>query len=225
MARDDLRPASPATPADEPPVFDAAFRRSLAELFHWRRDVRHFRPDPLPAGLLDELLAQASLAPSVGFSQPARLVLVESGRARAGVLATFEACNEQALQGYGGERAALYARLKLSGLREAPVHLAVFSEEEPEAGHGLGRRTMPETLRYSVVTLVHTFWLAARAHGVGVGWVSILDPAAVHGILAVPASWTLVAYLCIGYPDGQDDEPLLQREGWQQRTEPPVLRR
>ena len=199
------------------PDFDDGFRRHLAELLAWRRAVRRFRPDPLAPGQLDRLLDLACLAPSVGLSQPWRFVLVESEAARAGVIAEFEAANAEALGDYRGERAALYARLKLAGLREAPVHLAVFCDEATGQGHGLGRRTMPEMLAYSVVTAVHTLWLVARAEGIGVGWVSILDPQAVASLLAVPPEWRLVAYLCIGHPQEDQAEPELARAGWQNR--------
>ena len=92
-----------------------------------------------------------------------------------------------------GRRA--YARLKLAGLREAPVHLAVFCDEGTSQGHGLGARTMPQMRRYSAVCALHTFWLAARMHGLGVGWVSILDPEPMPAVLDVPEDWSFVAYL------------------------------
>ena len=200
-----------------PPDFDAAFRDQFTTLLRWRRDVRHFRPDPLPGGMLRELLALTELAPSVGLSQPWRFAIVDDPARRAMVRASFEACNAEALAGLGGERAGLYARLKLAGLDSAPCHLAVFVDPEPEQGHGLGRRTMPETVAYSAVTAIHTLWLAARAHGVGVGWVSILEPAAVTSALDLPASWRFVAYLCLGYPMDEQEVPELEREGWETR--------
>jgi 5,6-dimethylbenzimidazole synthase len=95
--------------------------------------------------------------------------------------------------------------------------VAVFCDEATDQGGGLGRRTMPEMLRYSAVLAVHTLWLAARAEGVGIGWVSILDPACVHEALQVPAPWSLVAYLCMGYPVAEDDVPELERAGWERR--------
>ena len=125
----------------------------------------------------------------------------------------------------GNGRAAAYARLKLAGLEEAPSHLAVFAEPDPAQGSGLGRRTMPETVAYSAVMAVHTLWLAARAAGVGLGWVSILDPAQVQAALDVPAEWAFIGYLCLGYPAAEDDAPELEREGWETRREAVVLRR
>jgi len=200
-----------------PPEFDAEFRQRLLQLFAWRRDVRRFRADPVPPALLDELLAVTDLAPSVGNSQPWRFVLVASEAARAGLRAEFERCNAAALASYAGERAALYARLKLEGLRSAPVQLAVFVDEATAQGAGLGQATMPETRAFSSVTAIHTLWLAARAFGLGLGWVSILDPVQVARLLAVPAGWRLVAHLCIGWPEEEHCDPELQRHGWQAR--------
>ncbi len=125
------------------------------------------------------------------------------------------------------DRAALYARLKLAGLDDAPVQIAVFSDRGTAQGAGLGRLTMPETLDYSVVTAVHTLWLAARAEGLGLGWVSILDPARMAEILEVPETWVFIGHLCIGYPVQEDDTPVLEREGWEHRHAPEgvVIRR
>ena len=209
------------------PMFNAAFRAELAELFRWRRDVRRFRPEPVSAGLLMGLLEVAALAPSVGLSQPWRFVTVDDPARRDAVRANFKACNDQALAGQGAGRAAFYARLKLAGLDEAPCHLAVFAEPDPDQGHGLGRRTMPETTAYSAVMAVHTLWLAARAAGLGLGWVSILDPATVKAALDVPSGWTFIGYLCLGHPRDEHDTPELERVGWERRrfAAPQLIRR
>jgi len=207
--------------------FDDHFRARLHDLMAWRRDVRRFRSDPLPPGTLERLIEVACLAPSVGLSQPWRFVIVESPDRRRAVLDDFTACNAAALAAQGGEQAARYAGLKLAGLAEAPGQLAVFADRDSETGHGLGRHTMPEMAEYSVVTAVTAMWLAARAEGIGMGWVSILDPARIAAILAVPESWRLVGYFCLGFPDGQHAEPELERAGWEQRhpAESFVLRR
>lgn len=209
------------------PTFDDAFRTQLADLFRWRRDVRRFRRDPMPDGLLGALLELASLAPSVGLSQPWRFVTVDDPARRAAVRASFQACNAQAAAGQAAERAAPYARLKLAGLDDAPCHLAAFAEPDPVQGHGLGRRTMPETTAYSAVMAVHTLWLAARAAGLGLGWVSILDPAAVKAALDVPPAWVFIGYFCLGYPEAEAETPELERLGWECRrsVNPPILRR
>lgn len=199
------------------PDFDDAFRERLHDLFAWRRDVRRFIADPIAPGTMDDLIATACLAPSVGNAQPWRFVIVEAPERRAAIRANFQAANADALADYDGEQARLYATLKLSGLDIAPVQLAVFADVQTKDGHGLGKKTMPETLAYSVVGAVNTLWLAARAQGIGVGWVSILDPKAVNDALDVPEDWKLVAYLCIGYPEEEHKDPELQRHGWQDR--------
>jgi 5,6-dimethylbenzimidazole synthase len=201
------------------PVFDDAFRAELETLIRWRRDVRRFKPDSVSPALLEELLALAALAPSVGLSQPWRFVSVDDPARRAAVRRNFEACNAEALAECREERKSLYARLKLAGLDEAPCHLALFAEQAPEQGHGLGRRTMPETIAYSAVMAAHTLWLAARAFGVGVGWVSILDPSLMRSTLDVPPSWLFIGYFCLGYPQREDDIPDLERRGWERRRQ------
>jgi 5,6-dimethylbenzimidazole synthase len=197
--------------------FDEAFRDQLTELIRWRRDVRRFRTDPVPGPLLDELFDLACLAPSVGNSQPWRFVRVISDDKRAALLDNFKTANKDALDGYGDEHATLYAKLKLSGLQEAPILLATFTDGSVTQGHGLGRQTMPETLDYSTVSAIHTLWLAARAEGLGVGWVSIIDPKAVTKSLDVPSGWRFTALLCIGWPSDTDTVPELERAGWQAR--------
>ena len=202
----------------EKPVFSQEFQEDFETLLKWRRDVRRFRTDPVPSATISHLLELADLAPSVGNSQPWRIVAVESDDIRSGVTAVFEAQNSAAATAYDDDKAAQYRQLKLAGLKEAPVHLAVFNEVNPDQGHGLGRATMPETLAYSTVSMIHTFWLAARASGVGVGWVSILDPEKMNNMLQVPPHWQFIAYLCVGYPEEEHIDPELERHHWQARS-------
>jgi len=216
-----MKPASkPSQPSNttEAPSFDGAFAAQFRDLVLWRRDVRRFRSDPVDEALVLPLIELASRAPSVGHSQPWRFVLVEDKARRDAVRQSFARANAEALDGYAGEARACYARLKLAGLEVAPVHLAVFADEATSAGAGLGRQTMPETLRYSVVGAVHTLWLAARAEGLGLGWISILEPAVVTRSLDVPETWTLIAYLCLGWPEEEHQDPELVRHGWQERV-------
>ncbi len=202
----------------QPPLFDADFQAKLALLIAWRRDVRRFRTDPVPQSLLDHLADLVQLSPSVGNSQPWRLVSVADPARRAAIRGNFERANAAALQAYRQERGALYARLKLAGLDAAPVHWAVFCDRGTTQGEGLGIATMPEMLDASVSGMVATFWLAARATGLGVGWVSILDPQAATATLEVPPHWKLIAYLCIGWPEEEHIDPELVRHRWQGRT-------
>jgi 5,6-dimethylbenzimidazole synthase len=197
--------------------FTQPFRDQLAELFAWRRDVRRFRPDPVAPELIQHLLDQTGLAPSVGLSEPWRFVMVESKAARAAVLANFETANAEALTGYTGEKARLYASLKLSGMREAPVQIAIFCDQATAQGSGVGVQTMPEMRRYSVVCAVMQLWLAARAEGLGAGWVSILDPGRLSASLGVPDDWRLIAYLCLGWPEEEHRDTELERAGWEDR--------
>jgi 5,6-dimethylbenzimidazole synthase len=200
------------------PTFDADFRARFRDLVLWRRDVRRFRRDPIARSRIDALLEIASHAPSVGLSQPWRFVHVETPERRLAVVKSFTDANEKALAGYAGEKHAIYAGLKLEGLREAPVHLAVFSDDGTHSGSGLGQQTMPETVHYSVIAAIQTLWLAARADGIGMGWVSILDPKAVKRVLDVPARWSLVAYLCLGFPAEEHLDPELERHHWEVRS-------
>jgi 5,6-dimethylbenzimidazole synthase len=199
-------------------AFDAAFRSEFARLCRWRRDVRGFSTQPVADALIDELLEVAHDAPSVGNSQPWRWMRIKSEGVRAAVQDNFRRTNLQAATVYRGERAELYAQLKLAGLEAAPVQFAVFCDRATEQGLGLGRQTMPETLDYSVVTSITTFWLAARVHGLGVGWVSILEADKIAKLLEAPAAWRLISYLCVGWPLEEHEVPELERAGWQSRT-------
>jgi 5,6-dimethylbenzimidazole synthase len=212
-----VTPRDPAAERSAGP-FPAAFRAELHDLMRWRRDVRRFRTDPVDEAALARCLDAFRMAPSVGLSEPWRLLRLDSAAARAAALANFTDANTQALGGYAGDRAQLYARLKLSGMAEAPVHLAVFCDEGTPQGAGLGAATMPEARAYSVVGAITLFWLALRAEGLGLGWVSILDPVRLARDLDVPQDWRLVGYLCIGLPETEGDVPELEIAGWQGRS-------
>jgi len=195
-----------------------AHQSALEDILTWRRDVRHFRTDPIPQSILNALRRAMDFAPSVGNARPWRVVEVVSPALRTAVAANFKDANTKAAAIYTDKKQSEYNALKLAGLDKAPVHLAVFTELSPDAGHGLGRQSMPEMLQYSTVTAIHTLWLTARAHNVGVGWVSILDPDGVCEILDVPDTWTLTGYLCIGFATTDDDTPLLHKTAWQKNT-------
>lgn len=200
------------------PVFDSQFHNCFRELLVWRRDVRHFRSTPVPEPIFRELMDLIRLCPSVGLSEPWRFVRLTSPEKRKVIREEFEHANAEALSGYEGEQQALYARLKLAGLEAAPIQLAVFADRSTAKGSGLGRRTMPEMIEYSVVSAITTLWLGARMHGIGLGWVSILDPERVRCIVGAPDPWRLVAYLCLGYPESETTIPALERNGWETRS-------
>lgn len=198
--------------------FSPAFREELAALMRWRRDVRRFRTTPVDEDLLARCLDSFRLAPSVGLSEPWRILKLETPTARDLCQQNFSDANALALAGQDGMSAQAYSRLKLSGMAEAPTQLAVFCDAATTKGRGLGAGTMPETRAYSVVGAITLFWLTLRAEGLGLGWVSILDPARLARDLAVPEGWQFIAYLCIGWPEQEDIVPELEREGWETRS-------
>jgi 5,6-dimethylbenzimidazole synthase len=196
--------------------FTQAEAAVLERILRWRRDVRHFRDEPLGEEQVAMLARAMDLAPSVGNARPWRVIRVEDPGLRRGVHDNFLAANAQAATGYEGPRREEYDRLKLAGLDVAPLQLAVFTLIDPEEGHRLGRRTMPGTLHASTAMAIHAMWLAARAANLGLGMVSILDPEGIERLFDVPQGWEFSAYLCIGHPEFVDDTPLLHRAGWQE---------
>lgn len=214
----DTRKSKGDGPAAAVPTFDADFQAQLQALLVWRRDVRHFQSRAVAEADMQQLLQSACQAPSVGNAQPWRFIRIRSAALRDKLADHVNAQSDRAAHLYAeGSFRERYRSLKLHGIGEAPELLAAFSDDRPQAGHGLGIATMPEMLRYSTVMAIHSLWLAARARGIGLGWVSILDPDYVAGLLEVPNSWKLIALLCIGYPEELSDTPELERRGWQKR--------
>ena len=184
-----------------------------------RRDVRSgFLPEPLSEQVLGRLLEAAHHAPSVGLMQPWRFIIIRAMGIRKAVHDIFLRSNRAALDIYEGDRRKKYVSLKLEGILEAPQNLCIVCNPECERGHRLGRLSMPETALYSAVCAVQNLWLAARAEGIGVGWVSILDKEALHEVLHIPENIVPIAYLCLGYVDRFAAEPDLERAGWERRV-------
>ena len=198
-------------------AFSDSFRTDLSQLMRWRRDVRRFRSDPVDESLLMQCLDTFHLAPSVGLSEPWRIVRVTSPELRQKSIENYQTANATALEGYDGEKAAMYSGLKLSGMSEAPEHIAIFCDDSTTKGSGLGATTMPEMRRYSVVGAINLMWLHARSHGLGMGWVSILDAPKLCTDLDIPQDWSLIAYLCIGWPEANSTTPELETAGWETR--------
>jgi 5,6-dimethylbenzimidazole synthase len=199
--------------------FDEKAREAVYRAMRERRDVRRgFLPEPMPEELLWRLLEAAHNAPSVGLMQPWRFIVVRSLNVRQTIHKIFLEANQQALSNYEGVRQRNYANLKLEGILEAPQNLCVVCDSQSNQGHQLGRSTMPETALYSAVCAVQNLWLAARAEGIGVGWVSILDPELLRCALKIPKHITPVAYLCLGYVDEFASKPDLERAGWERRV-------
>lgn len=201
-------PSSAFSPEAIAAVYQAIFAR---------RDIRRFRPDPLPDDRLWRLLEAAHHAPSVGFMQPWNFIVVRDPTIKAQVKDLFERERQAAACFYDEPRRGHYLSLKLEGILEAPVNLCVTCDPT-RGGTVLGRNAIPETDVYSTCLAVENLWLAARAEGVGVGWVSILKNAMLREILGIPPHILPVAYLCLGYPETFDAEPLLQTTGWRQRV-------
>jgi len=183
-----------------------------------RRDVRAFRPDPIPANVLTRILGAAHHAPSVGFMQPWNFIVIRDTATRALVKASFSEENARAAAHYSGPRGELYRALKLEGIEDAPLNICVTCDRTRGGLHVLGRNTIVDTDLYSTCCAVENLWLAARAEGVGVGWVSILSEEALRRILGIPEHVTPVAYLCVGFPEAFYAEPELERRGWRVRT-------
>lgn len=198
-------------------AFSSSFRAELTQLMHWRRDVRQFQTKPVDEALVRQCLDAFLLAPSVGLSEPWRIIRVTSQTGKAKAIANFERANADALTHYDGSTATTYTQLKLSGMREAPVHLAVFCDEATPKGRGLGATTMPEMRRYSVVSAITLMWLRARAMGLGLGWVSILDPQQLKRDLDIAQDWALIGYFCLGYPKANSLTPELEELNWEER--------
>ncbi|HEX3746173.1 MAG TPA: 5,6-dimethylbenzimidazole synthase [Bryobacteraceae bacterium] len=193
-------------------------KRGVYRAIHERRDVRgQFLPDPIPPELLGRILNAAHHAPSVGFMQPWDFIVIEDRAVRSAVCRNFERANTSAAGAYDSEQRESYRKMKLAGILDAPVNLCITCDRQREWGRGLGRQTDPATDLYSTVCAVQNLWLAARAEGVGVGWVSILDFDELKSLLGIPAGHTLVAYLCVGYVSEFHTRPDLETQGWEHR--------
>lgn len=193
-------------------------RRGLYRAIRERRDVRaQFLPDPIPPEVLARLLQAAHHAPSVGFMQPWDFIMIDNPEVKQAVKTLFERENGRAAQHYDGERGALYRRLKLEGILESPLNLCITCHRSRGGPHVLGRNTMIDTDLFSVCLAIQNLWLAARADGIGVGWVSILDPQQLTALLKLPADVYPVAYLCLGYVSEFLPFPELELHGWRAR--------
>jgi 5,6-dimethylbenzimidazole synthase len=192
---------------------DAVYRAIFA-----RRDVRkNFLPHPIPEGILRRILLAAHHAGSVGYMQPWDFLVIKHAETRQAVKNLFLQANHAAALLYSGEKAGLYRALKLEGIQEAPINICVTCTRDRGGPFVLGRATVPETDVYSTCCAIQNLWLAARAEGIGVGWVSILDYGALKTLLGIPQSVWIIAYLCLGYVQDFSDQPDLERAGWRKR--------
>lgn len=200
-------------------AFSFPEREAVYRAIFERRDCRHFLPDTLPDDLIARLLSAAHHAPSVGFMQPWNFLLIRSAAVREQVKAAFLAANERAAELFEGSRGESYRALKLEGILESPLNLCVTCDRSRHGPVVLGRTAQPEMDLFSTVCAVQNLWLAARAEGVGVGWVSIIEPYELRAILGLPDSVVAVAYLCLGRVPEFPSTPELQRLGWLDRID------
>ncbi|NIC07412.1 5,6-dimethylbenzimidazole synthase [Billgrantia bachuensis] len=199
-------------------AFPVAQRDAVYRAIRERRDVRaQFLPDPIPAEVLARLLNAAHHAPSVGFMQPWDFLVIDSLEVRRRVHGIFARENEKGAQRFSGERQQVYRRLKLEGIVESPLNLCITCDRTRGEGPVLGRTSIVETDLFSTCLAVQNLWLAARAEGIGVGWVSILDQDELAEVLGLPERVYPLAYLCLGYVSEFLDQPELARSGWRQR--------
>ncbi|MGB1237564.1 MAG: 5,6-dimethylbenzimidazole synthase [Pseudomonadales bacterium] len=197
-------------------TFNTADSALVMQVMHARRDVRgnRFLDTPIPAHCLEKILDAALCAPSVGFSQPWKFVIVRDQRTKAAIKASFDTANAEASALFA-ERQQDYRALKLEGITRAPLNIAVFYT--PSDRPVLGQTSMPETGRDSVACAIQNMWLMARSLNIGLGWVSILDPLEVKRLLKAPADSELVGYLCLGYVDYFYSQPELEKRQWAER--------
>jgi len=189
----------------------------LEEIMRHRRDVRgnNFLKKEISKEIIEKILFAASLAPSVGFSQPWEFVIISDDEIKKQIADSFERENKKAGEMFCDDKRKTYSKLKLEGILEAPVNIAVFYK--PSVNPVLGQNTMAETGEYSVVCAIQNMWLMSRTLNVGLGWVSILNPESVKKILKSPPHNKLVAYLCIGYVDEFFKTPELEKLNWEKR--------
>ena len=204
---------NPAAPSAQP--FSDADRAAVYNVIFNRRDVRgQFLPTPVPNDVLSRILMAAHHAPSVGFMQPWNFLLVKSNDVKQRVHGIFNEANEEAARMFPDDRREIYSRLKLQGILDSPINLCITCNRERSGPVVLGRTHMPTMDLYSSVCAVQNLWLAARAEGLGVGWVSIFHEKALQDALGIPHHIVPIAYLCIGYVSHFNAKPELEKAGW-----------
>ncbi len=201
--------------------FSAEERAAVYRVIAARRDIRNYRPDPIADDVLGRILRAAHQAPSVGLMQPWDFIVLRDRALRRAVYDHFRGVNQRAAQVYPDERGETYRALKLQGILDAPLNLLVTCDRRRGGPHVLGRFTMRHMDEYSTCLAIENLWLAARAEGVGVGWMSLLEPEFIAELVALPDGVVPIAYLTLGYPVEFPSEPLLQTTGWTESRELP----
>lgn len=201
-----------------PDPFSDKERQAVYKAIYTRRDVRdQFLPDPVPDEVLLRLLDAAHHAPSVGFMQPWNFIVIRAQTQREEIWRAFSEANEEAAEMFSGDRQSQYRALKLEGIRKAPINICVTCDRQRNGEVVLGRTHNSNMDLYSTVCAIQNLWLAARAEGIGVGWVSIFRDADMRRLLQIPDRIEIVGYLCLGYVDALYSRPELEVKGWTKR--------
>jgi 5,6-dimethylbenzimidazole synthase len=199
-------------------AFSAEEREAVYRAIFERRDVRkNFLPDRIPEETLRRILLAAHHAGSVGYMQPWDFLIIQDSDTKHAVKNLFVQANDAAALQYRGKESGLYRGLKLEGIQEAPINICVTCSRDRGGPSVLGRATVPETDLYSTCCAIQNLWLSARAEGIGVGWVSILDYDSLKKVLDIPQTVWIIAYLCVGYVSGFAQQPDLEKAGWRKR--------
>lgn len=202
----------PVEAAITPSERDAVYKTIFA-----RRDVRRFLAAPIPADTIERILLAAHHAPSVGFMQPWNFIVIRAPHTKKQIKEAFLLARSHEAERFFDERKKLYLSLKLEGIEEAPVNICVTCDSRRHGPAVIGRSLIPQTDIYSTCCAIQNLWLAARAEGLGVGWVSILSEQRLKEILRIPTHITAVGYLCMGYPERFEPKPELETVGWLDR--------
>jgi 5,6-dimethylbenzimidazole synthase len=198
-------------------TFTASEREAVYKTIFSRRDVRRFLSSPIPAEVIERILLAAHHAPSVGFMQPWNFIVIRDAEAKKSIKQAFLAARAQEAEQFADARKELYLSLKLEGIEEAPLNICVTCDPTRHGPAVLGRSANPKTDVYSTCCAIQNLWLAARAEGLGVGWVSILSEERLKDILRIPVHVAVVGYLCVGYPERFEAKPELETVGWLDR--------
>lgn len=197
--------------------FSKAEKAAVYRVIEARRDVRKFCNDPISDDILQRILRAAAHAPSVGYMQPWNFLLLRDMATRKKIHEAFQIANDEAKELFSAEqkeRGKAYSKLKLEGILESALNICITCDRARSGKIVLGRTCQPDMDLYSTVCAVQNLWLAARAEGVGVGWVSIIKAQDLIDILQLPENVVPIAYLCVGYTDKFADEPELKTAGW-----------
>lgn len=190
---------------------------SLERVVGARRDIRRYRPDPVPDDVLTAVLTAGHRGPSVGHSQPWRFIVVTEAQTRDTAALMADRCRLRQAAGMAEESARGLLDLRLEGIREAPVGVVVACDRRTPAAGVLGRATFPDADLWSCAAAIENMWLTARAHGLGLGWVTLFEPAELKALLGLPDGVETLGWLCLGWPDERPPEPGLERAGWSRR--------